>query len=239
MSQNDTFFCSFWGRARHLSKRGCSFLIFCCSLYLAHNIAYALDTLPPHAMKVTNKDNPNCINYFTYKNELYCTSTFIKTNPIDPHLLAQERQHIVFDNRTWHAAWGEHKAHITSIEYVLAGQSINNWHELITSQFIPGLPSVSAKEFAQRLFADLKKSGLVYTARILEHSKNSVLLEFQVQQPQKLQQDELQKIVKGVDGFYVLHYAIKSADMGEENRKKWRTNLLNSSVKDTSQVMNH
>lgn len=155
----------------------------------------------------------------------------IENKPMDPRLLSYEKQKIAFDNRVWKAAWGEHKDVITTIEYLPVGQNINHWNELITSQFIPGLNDVSAKEFANRILADLKKTGLVYKAHFIEKGPKEVIFEYQVKQPKNLQQNELQKVVKGPDGIYVLHYAVKQTDMGAANRQKGLTILKNSTLK--------
>lgn len=201
--------------------------------FLFISVGYAAnpDSLPANVVKVTKDNNSNCVEYFEYQGAMYCSLLTIDTKPMDPKLLTYEKQNIEFDKRVWEAVWGEHKDTITTIEYLPAGQQINHWHELITSQFIPGLADVSVKEFANRVFANLKKSGVVYTTHIVDRQKNSLIFEFQVKQPQNLQQDELQKIVKGSDGMYVLHYAIKQVDMGEVNRKKWLHHLKNSSLK--------
>lgn len=187
--------------------------------------------LPPEAVKVTKQNNPNCVEYFNYKGTMYCSLMTINPKPIDPKLLSYEKQNIHFDNRTWKAVWGEHKDAITSIEYIPAGQHINNWKELVTSQFLPGLSDVSAKEFANRLLSNLKKSGVVYTSKIIDKQPKTVILEFQIKQPKNLQQDELQKIVKTDEGIYVLHYAIKQSDMGAEKRHAWVQRLKASSLK--------
>ena len=38
-------------------------------------------------------------------------------------------------------------------------------------------------------------------------------------------------IRKGDDGFYLLHYVVKQADMGKETRDKWIKNLESSSIR--------
>lgn len=210
-----------------------NYLIVVLTFFLC-SIGYTADTnssLPAGVVKVTKENNPNCVEYYTYKGNMYCSLMTIDAKPMDPALLAFEKQNIQFDNRVWKAAWGEHKDTITTIEYLPVGQQINNWHELITSQFIPGLADVSAKEFANRFFENLKKSGVVYKAYKIEQQGNVVIFEFQVLQPKNLQQDELQKIVKGKDGMYVLHYAIKKVDMGEGSRNQWLQHLRNSTLK--------
>jgi len=58
----------------------------------------------------------------------------------------------------------------------------------------------------------------------------NLIFEFKVEKPLNLQQDEIQKVVKGKDGMYVIHYAIKKSDMGEINRKKWIDNIKKSTL---------
>lgn len=178
-------------------------------------------SLPANVVKVTKENNPNCVEYYTYKGQMYCSLMTVDNKSMDPQLLSYEKQKIQFDGRAWKAVWGEHKEAITTIEYLPLGQDINHWKELVTSQFFPGLAEVSAKEFANRFLADLKKTGVLYKSHFIETKPELVIFEFQVQEPKNLQQDELQKIVKTPEGIYVLHYAIKKTNMTSANRKKW------------------
>lgn len=205
--------------------------VFCLFFFTSSFAAPSKSDLPPEAVKVTKQNNPNCVEYFNYKGTMYCSLMTIDLKPMDKKLLVYEKQTIQFDHRAWKAVWGEHKDAITSIEYIPVGQHINHWNELITSQFIPGLPDVSAKEFANRFLSDLKKTKVVYTSKIIDKKNKSVIIEFQVKQPKNLQQDELQKIVKTDEGIYVLHYAIKKSDMGEKKRQIWIKHLQDSSLK--------
>lgn len=202
-----------------------SFLFYTLSLAASSD-----NSLPANMVKVTKENNPNCVEYYNYKGQMYCSLMTIDPKPIDPQLLTFEKQKIQFDSRSWKAVWGEHKDAITTIEYLPLGQNINQWKELITSQFIPGLADVSAKEFANRVLTELKQSGVVYTSHFIDKQANAVIFEFQVQQPKNLQQDELQKVVKGSDGIYVLHYAVKKEDMGAQHRAQWVERLKNSTL---------
>ena len=191
--------------------------------------------LPEHVVKVTLENNPKCIEYLRYHGDMYCSLVPLDKTSFDPQLMAYEQQNVHFDERPWKAAWGERKEYITSIEYIPIGQNINNWQELVTTQFIPGVADVSAKQFAQRFLADLKKSHVVYTFNILSEQKNIVIFEFQVHKPKNLQQDEIQKIVKGPKGLYILHYAIKKENMSSHNRSEWLNNLQQSTLKESVQ----
>lgn len=69
------------------------------------NAQAAID--PNSLVKVTKENNPQCIEFYTYKGEAYCN-----TNPnnissvIDPNIKTYEKQRLVFDDRPWQAVWG-------------------------------------------------------------------------------------------------------------------------------------
>jgi len=183
-------------------------------------------------MKVTPRSNPNCVEYFNYRGEMYCSTKATIKSEVDLSTLKNEKQTIVFDDRYWQAAWTKETPHITTIEYIPKGENIDNWHELITSQYIPGLQDkISPKHYAVMMIDNLKESGLVPQVKFFEDSPKQVIFEFRILTPDNLVQDELQKITVGSDGFYVLHYVIKQSDMGNTNRKKWLNNLGKSGIK--------
>jgi hypothetical protein len=103
---------------------------------------------------------------------------------------------------------------------------------LITTQFIPGLTNITPDQFGNRFFDNLKKSKVTFTIQLIENKPNRLIFEFKVSKPSNLKQDEIQKVVKGKDGMYILHYAIKKADMDEATRQKWIDNIKKSSIKD-------
>ncbi len=79
-----------------------------------------------------------------------------------------------------------------TIEYVPKGEDINNWHELITSQYIPA-QNVTVQQFYQQFLKQLQQEQIQYTSHIITEKKDLLLFEFQVSEPSNLQQDELQK----------------------------------------------
>lgn len=188
--------------------------------------------LPPNVVKVTKENNPDCIEYITYQNQMYCSLVALSTANIDPQVLTYETQNIQFDKRAWKAAWGQKTNAASTVEYIPVGDNIDRWSELVTSQYLPGLADVSAKEFKNRFIANLKKSGITYSVITIDEQPNQIIFEFKVTVPANLQQDEIQKIIKGKDGIYVLHYAVKKADMSKANRQKWIENLKKSTVKE-------
>ena len=203
-------------------------------LYVVSILCFAnlqAEITPDMLIKVTKDNNPDCVEYYSYKDDMYCTTT-AQGVPVDPAIKDKETQHIIFDERPWQAAWGQMTDTITTIEYIPAGEDINNWHELITSQFLPGLQNkMTLEQYSQNIMGELQKTGLNPVIKIIDTKPDSILFEFQILDPENLRQDELQKIVQGKDGFYVLHYTIKKPDMGQENRDKWIKNIQSSSIK--------
>lgn len=142
----------------------------------------------------------------------------------------------MFDDRLWQAAWGNKTDDIVTIEYIPANDDINNWNELITSQFAPGLQDkVSPLQFSAGIIQSIKQSGFNPEVTYYEKSPDRVIFEFRITEPANALQDELQMISKGKDGLYLLHYVIKKPDMGKAEREKWLQNLKNSGPKENSQ----
>lgn len=211
-----------------------NYLIGCYLSLLALCPCYAEpagSTLPPNLVKVTKGNNPQCVEYVSYKGEMYCSTVAMNNTAVDPKVLTYEKQNVQFDNRPWKPAWGQKTNAITTVEYIPVGDSIDQWKELITTQFLPGLKEVTPAEFKKRFIANLDKSGITYTINTIEEKPEQLIFEFKVTVPVNLQQDEIQKITQGKDGLYILHYAIKKSDMSKENRQKWINNLKKSTLK--------
>ncbi len=194
--------------------------------------ATSSSSLPSNAVKVTKKSNPDCVEYIVYQNELYCSLTPLGKATVEPGIIAYETQNIQFDKRAWKAVWGEKNNAVSTVEYIPVGGNIDRWNELVTSQYFPGLEDVSAKEFKKRFIANLDKSGISYSTNVIDEQSGQIIFEFKVTVPANLQQDEIQKIIKGKNGIYVLHYAMKTANMSKENRQKWIENLKKSTIKE-------
>lgn len=186
----------------------------------------------PDIVKVTPKNNPACVEYVTYQGEMYCTTKKTVSTPIDPAFKSYETQKIMFDHRPWQAAWGKQTPMITTVEYVPFGDNIDQWNELVTSQFIPNIQQkMTPKESADHVLQNIKQAGFNPDVKFHLTTPTQVLFEFRITSPSNQVQDELQLITQAKNGFYVLHYVIKKADMGEANRKKWIALLKKSHPK--------
>lgn len=203
-------------------------LLFC---YLINGCAYAAVN-PDDLIKVTNEANKQCVEYYNYKGEMYCSTKALSSQVVDPNIRNYETQSIVFDHRAWQPAWSQSDESGTTIEYVPIGDDINNWSELVTSQFFPGLQNnATPKEYADLAMQGIKDAGFDPIVTFIQTTPDQVILEFRILTPDNQIQDELQKITKGEKGIYILHYVIKKKDMGEVNRKLWLDNLTRSTIK--------
>ncbi|WP_233588660.1 hypothetical protein [Legionella sp. km535] len=188
--------------------------------------------LPEHVVKVTKENNAKCVEYLTYKGESYCSLVPLPGNAVAPVILTYDQQNIHFDDRAWKPAWGQKTNAGWTVEYIPVGDNINQWKELVTSQFISGLEGVTPAQFKKTFVDNLKKTGVTYSINTIAEQPDQLIFEFKVTVPVNLQQDEIQKITRGKGGIYVLHYAIKKSNMSKANRQKWIENLKKSSIKD-------
>ncbi|KTD30527.1 MULTISPECIES: hypothetical protein [Legionella] len=185
---------------------------------------------PQSLIKVTHDNRAECVEFYTYKDSLYCThEPTSQSSVVDPKIKDYETQTIFFDNRPWQAVWGKKTDEITTVEYIPAGNNLNQWHELVTSQFIPGIQNtITPKQYTDFVLKQLKDSGFQPVVNIIRETPQQVLFEFRIASPENFKQNELQIVNKGNDGLYVVHYVIKEADMGQVNREKWIQNLEKS-----------
>lgn len=208
-------------------------------LILVSFLAKAFPFDPDSLVKVNSGNHVNCIEYYTYKGELYCSPTAQNSQHVNPNIKEYEKLNIAFDERAWQLAWGKSTGSITTVEYVPGGDSIEHWKELITSQYFPNLQNkASPKEFADLIVQDLKDSGFKPIVQFLQESPEQVIFEFQIKSPKNQIQDEIQMITKDNKGLYVLHYVVKKTDMGAETRAKWSRNLMDTKVKNTISIQN-
>jgi hypothetical protein len=211
-----------------IKNMGSKILIFVLSAPLIAHAA--IDT--SNLIKADSQMKQPCVEYYRYQGAMYCSTKPLSKNPVDPNLKNYETQTIVFDDRPWQPVWGQKKDSIVTVEYIPMGDDINNWNELVTSQFFPGLQNkLSPEQFAALSIKGMKESGFDPVIKVIQNSKDTYIFEFQIKSPPAQQQDEIQKISVGLDGLYVLHYVIKKTDMDNKNRDVWISNLSKSGMK--------
>lgn len=140
-----------------------------------------------------------------------------------------------FDNRQWKLGWSgaqEAKAKNQPYnqvydEYVLEGETVQNWSELVTIQFFPITdPRVTLKVFEEANKTELLKVCPGANWKTLPSKENEVMWSWDITKcPKAADQSEIVRLVKTQDGIYVFHYAIKKSPMPEDAKKTWENNL--------------
>jgi histidinol-phosphate aminotransferase len=136
-----------------------------------------------------------------------------------------EKPVLVFDDRKWKLDFQDARNSQVIAEFVLEGESVKDWSELVTAQLFIGLRS------DPRYFVDyVKKQTASRCAntewRTLRESPQDILYEWNVKDCEGVpDQSEIARVYLGADGLHVLHYAVKLGEMPEENHAKWIQNL--------------
>ncbi len=186
---------------------------------------------PNTLVKVSPENTKKCVEYYNFQGDMYCSTTPQGPSTVDPAVKKYEKLKITFDHRPWKIGWGEKNETIQTVEYVTGDESVENWSELITSSYMPGMQKkVTPIEWAENMIDQLKNTGFKMDIHYIKKSPSQVIFEFRVLEPENQQQDELQMITGDDTGIYVLHYVIKKTDMGDEAREKWIKNLENSTI---------
>jgi hypothetical protein len=138
----------------------------------------------------------------------------------DPNPSAQ----ITLDGKEWKLRFKDKNSHGEILEYVTNNESVDKWTELVSLQkFKFKLPKeVTLLALVEKEVANLKAKGYQYTSTMIESTTQEVIVEFRVDSPAAVQQDEIQRIIKTPDDeLVVFHYAIRKNTITPEERIKW------------------
>lgn len=193
---------------------------------------YTLGANPAGLVKVTPQNDHQCVEYYVYHNQMYCSKKQLSAKKIDRRVKDYETQEIVFDDRPWLVAAGEQDESISMVEYVPLGENNDHWHESVVSQFAPGAQnSTTPKMFSEMVIEGIKKAGYDPIVTYIKDTPDQVIFESRLEAPKDLVQDEIQMITKGEKGLYILHYVISEPNMSQRNREKWLKNFSLSKIK--------
>lgn len=153
-----------------------------------------------------------------------------------PIAFADEEAKPVFDDRKWVLGWSKPKeteGPEIFDEYVLEGETVDNWSELVTVQFFAGLN----KKITLELFEYGTKLGITTlcpkaTWQTISQKQKERMWQFTIKDcsPQS-DQLELARLVDTDEGYYLFHYAIKKVSLPEDKYKTWVNNLLAIKIK--------
>ena len=150
------------------------------------------------------------------------------------YAFSQEYVTPVFDNRSWELGFSQNQGEVIFEEYVLVGESVENWSELVSIQFFPGLQKTTNPD----IFEAAMHRDLVLICPSVEwvsiyQSADERIWEWNIVNCQgQPAQSEIARLKVTDKGFHVWHYAIKEAPMSLEKKETWLENLKKIQVVD-------
>lgn len=147
--------------------------------------------------------------------------------------IANQTAKPVFDNREWELGWtiaqeanAPQNGQVYE-EYVLKGETVQNWSELVTIQFFPDLNKKTTLENFEALNKkELSKTCPSVKWRSLSNTEDERMWEWDVKDCKAAaDQSDLTRIVKTDKGVFVFHYGIKKSPMPDDKKKEWEKNL--------------
>ena len=143
------------------------------------------------------------------------------------NVYAAEKAIPVFDDRPWKLGWSGNKGDMVFEEYVLDGETVENWSELVTIQFFPGLDEQTNPD----IFEGSQKRDLSLVCPSIQweslyQSGNERIWKWSIKGCQgQPDQSEIARLLKSDEGFHIWHYAIKKSPMPPEQEKVWLEKL--------------
>lgn len=130
-----------------------------------------------------------------------------------------------FDGREWVLGYQNQEDQGIINEFVLKGESVENWSELMTVQSFWGdrYKDVTPAIFYDKFVKLLKNQVPGVQVKLIEQDPNSVIFEWWMQGNDP--QHEWVRVLKDTNGYYVLHYATKKLDQVSKQGPIW-TKLL-------------
>jgi hypothetical protein len=129
-----------------------------------------------------------------------------------------------FDGRGWSVGNRAKNARQSLTEYVLAGQTVDNWQELVTSTvyFDPG-HSVPLARFVEQIHASMSKGCPSLVWNVIQQDDKTAIFEWRDSGCGGFPpQTELARLAVGREGIYRLAYAIKlKGPLPPDKRKEW------------------
>ncbi len=140
---------------------------------------------------------------------------------------AAERATPEFDNRHWNLGWSQNTGDSIFEEYTLEGETVENWSELVTIQFFPGLQKQTNPdifEASQKRNFSLVCPGINWKS--IEQTETERMWEWSIQEcAGQPDQSEIARMVRTEEGFHLWHYAIKKAPLPADKRGLWVNKL--------------
>ncbi len=142
----------------------------------------------------------------------------------DRAALALERPELHFDKRKWKQGFQANQSNQRLVEYVLEGETVENWSELVTAQLLLGVQEKSTLDeylkFSEKVLRGSAKGNVEW--KVIRRGPKEVLYEWKLTNDPKIpDQHEIARVIVGREGFHVLHYAAKTSKLPDDKRQEW------------------
>jgi hypothetical protein len=134
----------------------------------------------------------------------------------------REKAAIDFDGRSWKQGYQKDVGTQAIIEYVLPGETVDGWTELVSVVTYPGAQQTSLAAIAGNFRDKLLKECPDALWRILNESQDQVLHEFETKGCHGWDdQHEIAKLMKGTSAIFRVSYASRRLPFGDDQRSRW------------------
>lgn len=127
------------------------------------------------------------------------------------------------DDREWEIGYKAKDDTQGIAEFVLKGETIQNWTELVTAQTFFGLQKkAAAKDLAQAVIKDIKSICPDAICNIIKNGSKDLLFEWEIKNcPGQEDQHEISRVISGKEGIHLVHYVTKKLPLSPEKRNEW------------------
>lgn len=129
---------------------------------------------------------------------------------------------VPLDERDWDEGHSASQGGQSVAEYVLPGESVQGWSELVTVQAIRGLGlQVTPEKLYDATLAEAKKTCRDPSSRVIASSATELLFEEDMVHCAPLRDEyAIRKFIRAPNAMFMMHYA-KSSPLSAEDKAKW------------------
>jgi len=145
-----------------------------------------------------------------------------------------ENVDLKFDNRQWELAFSDATESQSIQEYVLVGETIDNWTELVTVQIFYGLQTqTTCEQYMEKMMEMLKNVCPTTAATVISKGENEILFSWEIKDcPGQENQFEIDRVLAGKEALYILHYVTKKPIASSGKRDEWVKALSSAKLTD-------
>lgn len=171
--------------------------------------------------------------YFFRPSDAELEARSSQTAPKENLALVQEKAQFSFDERAWQIAREVKQDSKYSTDYLPQGNTLPDWKEIVTIQTFVGIQDKGTpEEFAlamKKHFTDWGGDKLTWS--LISASDSECIYQWQIIGKENFaDQYEIVRIIKGNEGFHLVHYAKRTTVIDEKEREQWLQRLMAAKV---------